>query len=55
MDKQKLNGKMKMLQVPITVKEYETLKGKADKEKRSLPSQVKIYLDPYMSDKQKAK
>ena len=38
--------KVKMLQVPITVKEYETLKGKADKEKRSLPSQVKIYLEP---------
>tara|TARA_R100000963_G_C4584619_1_gene64196 strand:- start:255 stop:425 length:171 start_codon:yes stop_codon:yes gene_type:complete len=51
MDKQKSNGKMKMLQVPITEKQFETLKEKAEKEKRSLPNQVKIYLEPYMSDK----
>ena len=51
MDKQKINGKIKMLQIPITEKQFETLKDKAEKEKRSLPNQVKIYLDPYMSDK----
>ena len=51
MDKQKTNGKMKMLQVPISEKQFETLKDKAEKEKRSLPNQVKIYLEPYMSDK----
>ncbi len=51
MDKQKTNGKMKMLQVPISEKQFETLKGKAEKEKRSLPNQIKIYLEPYMSDK----
>ena len=28
MDKQKSNGKMKMLQVPITEKQFETLKEK---------------------------
>jgi len=51
MDKQKTNGKMKMLQVPISEKQFETLKDKAEKEKRSLPNQIKIYLEPYMSDK----
>jgi len=51
MDKQRTNGKMKMLQIPKSEKQFETLKDKAEKEKRSLPNQIKIYLEPYMSDK----
>jgi hypothetical protein len=56
MPKEKLNGSMKMLQIPISKDEWETLKKKADKEKRTLPTQCKIFLQPYMSEKvQKAK
>ena len=40
--------KMKMLQIPVTEKQFDTLKDKADKEKRSMPNQIKIILEPFM-------
>ena len=43
--------KMKMLQIPATEKQFDTLKDKADKEKRSLPNQIKIILEPFMKVK----
>ena len=46
-----LKEKMKMLQIPVTEKEFETLKMKANKEKRSLPNQVKIILEPFLKGK----
>ena len=52
MDKSKTkSSKQKMLQIPVDVEWFDDLKEQADKNKRSLPNQVKIYLDPYMSDK----
>jgi len=47
----KVKEKIKMLQVPVTEKQFETLKEKAEKEKRSLPNQIKIILEPYMKGK----
>ena len=47
----KVKEKMKMLQIPVTVKQFDTLKDKADKEKRSLPNQIKIILEPFMKVK----
>jgi len=43
--------KMKMLQIPVTEKQFESLKEKAEKEKRSLPNQLKVILEPYMKVK----
>ena len=40
-----------MLQVPLSETEYNNLKTKAAKEKRSLPNQVKLILEPYMEAK----
>ena len=51
MNNKVVKEKMKMLQVPITEKQFEALKEKADKEKRSLPDQIKIYLEPFMRAK----
>ena len=47
----KVKEKIKMLQVPVTEKQFETLKEKAEKEKRSLPNQIKIILEPHMKGK----
>ena len=47
----KVKEKMKMLQIPVTVKQFDTLKDKADKEKRSLPNSILIILEPYMKAK----
>ena len=49
MDKSKKNEKM--LQIPVPLHWFDDLKEQADKNKRSLPNQIKIYLEPYMSDK----
>jgi len=46
-----IKEKMKMLQIPVTEKEFYTLKTKADKEKRSLPNSIKIILEPYLKAK----
>ena len=43
--------KMKMLQIPVTEKQFDTLKEKADKEKRSLPNSILIILEPHMKAK----
>ena len=43
--------KIKMLQVPISETEYNNLKAKAEKEKRTLPNQIKIILEPFMKAK----
>tara|TARA_R110001592_G_scaffold85761_3_gene253320 strand:+ start:880 stop:1035 length:156 start_codon:yes stop_codon:yes gene_type:complete len=43
--------KIKMLQVPISETEYNNLKAKAEKEKRTLPNQVKLLLEPFMKAK----
>ena len=40
--------KTKMLQVPVTEKEFEILKKMADNQKRSLPNAIKIILEPYL-------
>ena len=40
--------KTKMLQVPVTEKEFEILKRMADSQKRSLPNAIKIILEPYL-------
>jgi len=47
----KLKEKIKMLQVPISETEYNNLKAKAEKEKRTLPNQVKLLLEPFMKAK----
>jgi|TARA_R110000765_G_scaffold424434_1_gene535213 hypothetical protein len=47
----KVKEKIKMLQIPVTEKEFETLKLKATKEKRSLPNAIKIILEPYLKGK----
>ena len=47
----KVKEKMKMLQIPVTEKQFDTLKEKADKEKRSLPNSILIILEPYMKAK----
>ena len=43
--------KMKMLQIPVTEKQFDILKDKADKELRSLPNSILIILDPHMKAK----
>tara|TARA_A100000171_G_C2051382_1_gene105403 strand:+ start:340 stop:507 length:168 start_codon:yes stop_codon:yes gene_type:complete len=49
MDKSKTkSSKQKMLQVPVDVEWFDDLKEQADKNKRSLPNQVKIYLEPHI-------
>ena len=40
-----------MLQIPVTETEYNNLKTKAEKEKRTLPNQIKLILEPYMKAK----
>ena len=40
--------KTKMLQIPVTEKEFEILKKMADNQKRSLPNAIKIILEPYL-------
>ena len=42
------NSKTKMLQIPVDVEWFDALKDQADKNKRSLPNQVKIYLEPHI-------
>ena len=42
--------KIKMLQVPISETEYNNLKAKAEKEKRTLPNQVKLILDIFSDE-----
>ena len=46
MDKSKKNEKM--LQIPVPLHWFDDLKEQADKNKRSLPNQVKIYLEPHI-------
>ena len=43
--------KTKMLQVPLSETEWNNLKAKAEKEKRTLPNQVKLLLEPYLKGK----
>ena len=38
MNTKQAKSKIKMLQIPVTEKEFDILKAKADKEKRSLPN-----------------
>ena len=40
--------KTKMLQVPVTEKEFEILKKMADNQKSSFPNAIKIILEPYL-------
>ena len=47
----KTKEKMKMLQIPVTEKQFDILKEKADKEKRSLPNSIKIILEPFLKGK----
>jgi hypothetical protein len=47
----KVKERMKMLQIPVTETEYNNLKTKAEKEKRTLPNQIKLILEPYMKAK----
>tara|TARA_R100001129_G_C5202833_1_gene214322 strand:- start:275 stop:433 length:159 start_codon:yes stop_codon:yes gene_type:complete len=49
MDKSKKNEKM--LQIPVPLHWFDDLKEQADKNKRSLPNQVKIYLEPHIKPK----
>lgn len=49
--KQKPKEKTKMLQVPLSETEWNNLKAKAEKEKRTLPNQVKLILEPYLKGK----
>ena len=37
-----------MLQIPVNEKEFEILKARVDKWKRSLPNSIKIILKPYL-------
>ncbi len=49
MDKSKTKtSKIKMLQIPVDVEWFDDLKKQADKNKRSLPNQVKMYLEPHI-------
>ena len=40
--------KTRMLQIPVNEKEFEILKARVDKWKRSLPNSIKIILKPYL-------
>ena len=51
MNIKKAKEEIKMLQIPVTKEQFDTLKSKADKEKRSLPNQVKIILEPFLKGK----
>tara|TARA_R100001460_G_scaffold91705_1_gene133538 strand:+ start:115 stop:273 length:159 start_codon:yes stop_codon:yes gene_type:complete len=46
MDKSKKNEKM--LQIPVPLHWFDDLKEQADKNKRSLPNQIKIILEPHI-------
>ena len=48
MNTKTIKSKIKMLQIPVTEKEFDILKAKADKEKRSLPNSIKIILEPFL-------
>ena len=49
MDKSKTkSSKQNMLQIPVDVEWFDDLKEQADKNKRSLPNQVKMYLEPHI-------
>ena len=51
MNTKTIKSKIKMLQIPVTEKEFDILKAKADKEKRSLPNSIKIILEPFLKPK----
>ena len=52
MDKSKTkSSNQKMLQIPVDVEWFDNLKEQADTNKRSLPNQVKIYLEPHIKQK----
>ena len=48
MNTKQAKSKIKMLQIPVTEKEFDILKAKADKEKRSFPNSIKIILEPFL-------
>jgi len=51
MNTKTIKSKIKMLQIPVTEREFDILKAKADKEKRSLPNSIKIILEPFLKGK----
>ena len=51
MNTKQVKEKIKMLQIPVSEKEFDILKTKAHKEKRSLPNSIKIILEPYLKAK----
>jgi len=51
MNTKEIKEKMKMLQIPVTEKQFESLKEKANKEKRSLPNSILLILEPHMKAK----
>ena len=51
MNTKQVKEKIKMIQIPVSEKEFDILKAKADKEKRSLPNSIKIILEPFLKGK----